>query len=193
MSENFKDKYTKSNPIRKFLIGRFHESIKKLCSNLEISNGLEIGCGHGYSTQFLAKFVPNLEASEHEEAIIDDAKSLNPGMRIIHESIYDLKREDNSFDMIFTLEVLEHLEDPEQAIKEIKRVGKKYAIISVPNEPWFQLTTLARGGHIRHLGNNPGHINHWSKKSFIQLLSKHFKIKKVSTPYPWTIVLVEKQ
>jgi len=41
--------------------------------------------------------------------------------------------EDNSFDVVFALDVLEHLENIHQLIDEIKRVAKNEAIIALPN------------------------------------------------------------
>ena len=38
----------------------------------------------------------------------------------------------NSFDTVTCLEVLEHLEDPQQALKELVRVSRKRVIITVP-------------------------------------------------------------
>lgn len=190
--EDFKGKYTRKNPLGKILINNFYKTLEKIASQIETNNALEVACGHGFSTQRLAKSFKNLEASEYLEEIIDDARQLNPGMKIIRESIYDLQREDNSFDLIFALEVMEHLDEPEKALAELKRVTKKYCIISVPNEPIFRILNMARGAYLKDFGNTPGHINHWSKKSMTKLLSKYFKIKKVYTPLPWIVVLVEK-
>ena len=32
---------------------------------------------------------------------------------------------------------------------------------------------MARGAYLKQLGNTPGHLNHWSKRSFVTLLSRH--------------------
>jgi len=59
------------------------------------------------------------------------------GENIEKQDIQDLDYDDNSFDIVLALEVLEHVPDPIEAISELKRVAKKQLIISVPNEPWF--------------------------------------------------------
>lgn len=55
--------------------------------------------------------------------------------------------EDNSFDIVCCLDVLEHLENVHGAISEIKRVAKTAAIISLPNiAHWtFRLRFLTKG------------------------------------------------
>jgi len=58
------------------------------------------------------------------------------------EDVQNLSFKDNTFDVVLCQEVLEHVQDPVKAIKELKRVCKRRLIITVPNEPYF---TLFRG------------------------------------------------
>ena len=54
---------------------------------------------------------------------------------------------DNSFDIVCALDVLEHLENVHSAFKEVKRIGKKAAVISLPNiaHQSFRLRFLTQG------------------------------------------------
>jgi hypothetical protein len=52
------------------------------------------------------------------------------------------------------------------------------------------MTNMARGAYLRELGNTPGHLNHWSKRSFVSLLSRYGKVEHVRSPFPWTMLLV---
>jgi hypothetical protein len=49
---------------------------------------------------------------------------------------------------------------------------------------------MARGASLKDLGNTPGHLNHWSKRSFTQLLSRHGTVVEARSPFPWTMLLV---
>ena len=40
------------------------------------------------------------------------------------------------------------------------------------------------------LGNTPGHVNHWSKRGFVALLSRYGTVEEARAPFPWTMVLV---
>jgi hypothetical protein len=33
-------------------------------------------------------------------------------------------------------------------------------------------------------------VNHWSKRAFVELLSRHGEIVEARSPFPWTMVLV---
>ncbi len=46
------------------------------------------------------------------------------------------------------------------------------------------------GAYWKELGNTPGHLNHWSRRSFISLLARHGEVAQVRTPFPWTMLLV---
>ena len=53
-----------------------------------------------------------------------------------------------------------------------------------------RVLNVARGAYWSQLGNTPGHLNHWSRRSFIQLLGDHGEIVEVRSPFPWTMLLV---
>ena len=59
-----------------------------------------------------------------------------------------------------------------------------------PSEPLWRLLNMVRGASWSELGNTPGHLNHWSKRSFVRLLSRHGDIAEVRSPFPWTMALV---
>ena len=49
---------------------------------------------------------------------------------------------------------------------------------------------MARGAYVKDLGNTPGHVNHWSKRSFVSLLARHGEVVEARSPFPWTMLLV---
>ena len=49
---------------------------------------------------------------------------------------------------------------------------------------------MARGAYWSDLGNTPGHLNHWSRRSFVGLLSRYGQVVEVRSPFPWTMLLV---
>jgi hypothetical protein len=54
------------------------------------------------------------------------------------------------------------------------------------------MLNMARGAYVRELGNTPGHLNHWSRRSFVSLLSQHGKVVETRSPFPWTMLLVQR-
>jgi len=95
---------------------------------------------------------------------------------------------DDSFDLVLGIEVLEHVPDPAAALTELSRVARGNLVLSVPREPIWRVANMARGKYIPQLGNTPGHINHWSRRSFATLVGRHFQTTAVRAPFPWTMV-----
>jgi ubiquinone/menaquinone biosynthesis C-methylase UbiE len=112
---------------------------------------LEVGCGAGESSKKIYACAGNryFEASEFDERYVTELMQLDLPFRISQESVYEMKRESNSFDMIFLLEVLEHLEFPDPALRELFRVSSDYVIISVPNEPIWSISNIFRFKYLK--------------------------------------------
>ncbi len=192
---NYYDKYNTKNPVARYLVAGFMASLKELTGPLEIKSLVEVGCGEGRVAHFLKELRPKLdiEANDVSPEVIAMAKKEYPGIEFSVRSATDLKYRNDSFDMVVACEVLEHLKDPDAAIREIKRVAKKYAIFSVPREPVWSILNLARGKYIKDLGNTPGHLQKWGKKGFLTLLGRHFRVERALAPLPWTMALCVKE
>ena len=90
---------------------------------------LEAGCGVGAQTKIIAKKNPDVKfvSVDISEKSIGEASSLVNSLGINNvefqqADIYDLPFEDESFDSVFVCFVLEHLHDPQKALKELQRV-----------------------------------------------------------------------
>lgn len=157
---------------------------------------LDVGCGEGFTLNSLKEngIGKRLEGIEYLQAAIDLGKKTYPDIKIIKGTIYELPYKDNSFDLVLCTEVLEHLESPEKALKELVRVSKKYLVISVPNEPFFMLAQLVRGKNWSRFGNDIEHINHWTVFGFPQFVKKNAKVHILAKrfPFAWTMLLLEK-
>ena len=94
---------------------------------------------------------------------------------------------DRTVDLVVALEVLEHVPTPAQALAELARVCRGTAVLSVPREPIWRVGNMARGRYLRGLGNTPGHVNHWSKRSFRRFVATEFEVSSVWAPLPWTM------
>lgn len=204
--EDFGHKYTEEGQGKigsKLLDGYFRavNELLKSSGKLQVTGKLmaiELGCGEGYSTQRLHKMLPGnaeFHASEYVADLVPLAQEKNPEVKVIQESIYELTHADNTFDIVFLPEVLEHLDYPEKALSEIRRVLKDdgVLILGVPREPLWRALNMARGKYLKDFGNTVGHLNHWSATSLTKYIEKHFgPVVKRKNPIPWTIVLAKK-
>lgn len=191
---NFYDKYNSKNIIEKTIMKNFFNNIHNAIDSLEFSSLLDVGCGEGYVTEFIfqIKQCRGIEGIDISPRVIEEAALRIPAVKFSVGSALSIDRPDGSYEIVVASEVLEHLPEPEKALKEIFRVTSKYALISVPNEPIWRICNMARGKYIGDFGNTPGHIQHWSRSQFIKLLSQYGLIEKVLSPFPWSMLLCRK-
>ena len=109
----------------------------------ENKNILEFGCGDGFQIPFLKMISNNVHAID--VSIDEDVK--NKYINIVSEQSIDktLFKKDQ-FDLIFSNHVIEHLEDLQGAVKEMKRIGSDECIFafSVPTNIWLILSIPAQ-------------------------------------------------
>jgi len=188
-------KYSTGNPISRFLVQNFFTSISELYSRISIKSVLDVGCGEGLILDMLSRISPMEKccAMDKNQEEVNDAKTRLPFCDVKIGDIYSLDYSDSSFDLIICNEVLEHLDSPEQALIELERVCGQYAILSVPREPLWRTMNIVRLKYLKDFGNPPEHLNHWSKRGFINLISPYFDIVDIKSPVPWNIVLCRKK
>lgn len=192
---NLEDKYYSKIPISKFLVNRFLSLLDKLVDRTQAKSVLEIGCADGFLTERIRKRLKpvSISGSDISKTLITKAKRQYPKISLSVENAEDLKRKPNSFDLVVACEVLEHLPHPNKALKGIYKITKRWAILSVPNEPLWRILNILRLKYLMNFGNTPGHLNHWSKEQFINSVKKvGFNIVQIKQPLPWTMLLAEK-
>ena len=118
------------------------------------------------------------------------AERTAPNLEYCVMQAQNLPFEANEFDLATAIEVLEHVPDPEHTVSEMARCAERHLLVSVPREPLWRMLNMARGAYWSELGNTPGHLNHWSRRSFVRLLSRHGDVAELRSPFPWTMLLV---
>jgi SAM-dependent methyltransferase len=192
---NTYDKYGSTNPVVRRLMARFEGTLDELFTQADPQSLLDVGCGEGVLTH---KWARRLGDERRVVGIdLDDpalhaewAKRTAPNLEYRVMKAENLPFADGEFDAATAIEVLEHVPDAEHTVAEMARVAKRWLLVSVPREPLWRGLNLARGAYWKDLGNTPGHVNHWSKRSFVALLSRHGEVVQARSPFPWTMLLV---
>jgi 2-polyprenyl-3-methyl-5-hydroxy-6-metoxy-1,4-benzoquinol methylase len=188
------DKYGSTNPLVRRLMVGFERALAELFAKAAPASVLDIGCGEGVLTE---RWATQLDPAPVVGIDLEDPK--------LHAE-WDARRRPNlefrtfegahvpfdacSFDLVAAIEVLEHVPDPEATVAEMARVARGHLLVSVPHEPLWRALNMARGAYLRDFGNTPGHVNHFSKRGFVRLLSRHGDVTDVRSPFPWTMLLV---
>jgi 2-polyprenyl-3-methyl-5-hydroxy-6-metoxy-1,4-benzoquinol methylase len=191
---NTYDKYGSSNPVVRRLMAGFEGSLEELFALAAPASVLDVGCGEGVLVHRWAerrrdaRFVGIDLEEDSIQAGWAERRAPNLEYRVMPAE--DLPFPDGEFELASAIEVLEHVPDPEHTVAEMARCASRHLLVSVPREPLWRMLNMARGAYWTTLGNTPGHLNHWSRRSFEALLSRHGEVAEVRSPFPWTMLLV---
>jgi SAM-dependent methyltransferase len=112
-----------------------------------VNKVLDLGSAEGRLVKELSKKLPNLDFVG-----ID----LHSSRTFIHVKKYDGKKipfPDNSFDCVMIIDVLHHIEHPEEILQEVRRVSKKYVLIK--DHYWKNKIDFLILKHADYIGNKP--------------------------------------
>lgn len=186
---NSYDKYASRNPIERRLMSGFFEALDSSLPADEPGTVLEVGVGEGEISAHLRDLYAGAtivgadlpDPVRHDDWCARDVTGL-------FADIARLPFPAHSFDLIMAIEVLEHVPDPAAALSELARLSRGDLVLSVPREPVWRVANMARGKYLSALGNTPGHVQHWSRRRFAELVGSRFDVVRVCTPFPWTMV-----
>jgi 2-polyprenyl-3-methyl-5-hydroxy-6-metoxy-1,4-benzoquinol methylase len=176
----------------------FERTLDELFSQASPRSVLDVGCGEGVLTeQWAARLVAGEAAGRVVGIDLEDPKLRDewaarsrPNLEFHPMTVERLDFPDDAFELVAATEVLEHVENPDRALAEMARVASRWLLVSVPREPVWRMLNMARGAYLRQLGNTPGHLNHWTQRSFHSLLGRYGEVAQTRSPFPWTMLLV---
>ncbi len=192
---NTYDKYASTNPIEQRMMSGFFAAFDRFVDTVEEPQRiLEVGIGEGVITtrlrdRFADSSIVGLDLPDPELA----AHWRSRDLACVFGDVTRLPYPDSSFDLVLAIEVFEHFDDTDAALAEIARVCSGTLVASVPFEPIWRAGNMARGRYLRDLGNTPGHVNHWSRRSFSRFVATRFDVVDVASPLPWTMIRAQRR
>jgi 2-polyprenyl-3-methyl-5-hydroxy-6-metoxy-1,4-benzoquinol methylase len=185
------EKFQTGNPVVRRLFDRFFATVGETVAPLGAANLLDAGCGEGETIERLTGLLPReITGVDLNAESVAFASERIPSGDFRVADVTDLPFDDDSFDLVLCLEVLEHIPGPEAAVVELARVCRGDIVISVPSEPWFRLGSLARGKYLEGWGNHPEHVNHWNPRSLEAFLASYTEVVSVTRSTPWLVAHV---
>jgi len=117
-----------------YFSSRLYKEVKLLneaVGSYHAKRALEIGCGYGRLTPWIAEHCDQLYSVDREDDLLKDAMKLYPKVHFYHTNIRKLPFPDSYFDLCISWTVLQHIVPKEftKAVTEVKRVCTPKAII----------------------------------------------------------------
>ena len=176
------------NSLRGRLLGSLARELEvlKLLERIQPSESLlEVGCSEGHYLHKVKDCCRRTVGVDVEEDKIEEAKNRNqksefymvePGKR--------LPFNDQEFDWVLCTEVLEHVPDWPQTLSEVKRLAKKFVLLTIPLEKarwWSTMSKFGFGMKARK------HLHALTVKDIEQAM-KGWKLEYrqfIATPFRW--------
>jgi 2-polyprenyl-3-methyl-5-hydroxy-6-metoxy-1,4-benzoquinol methylase len=148
-----------------------HMSRYKWASNYSSNKKiLDAGCGNGYGTHYLSLHAESIVGVDIDQETIDKAKKnfFSKNVEFKKTNVNNLPFENDSFDLVISFEVIEHLSDYQTYFNEIKRVLKPGGvfIFSTPNKLFTDNNDLKF---------NPYHLKEYYHEEILRITEKNFK------------------
>src|SRR5437879_989200 len=167
----------------------FERSLDELLERAAPASLLDVGCGEGV---LVHRWAMRLGEAVRVVGIDLQEESLQAGWSARSAPNLEYRTVDakglpfaaNEFDLASAIEVLEHVPQPERTLAEMARCARRHLLVSVPREPVWRALNMVRGAYWTRLGNTPGHLNHFSSRSFQRLLAGHGKVLETRPPFP---------
>jgi len=143
---------------------------------------LDVGCGNGPLVNLIYKKFKRVVGLDFSQEALKHVKSEK-----VLADISNIPFENKSFDLVVCSETLEHLaqEDYLKAIEEIKRICKKYIILTVPNDENLKRSSETCP-NCKKLVHPSYHFRSFSKKDLGNIFIGFdlIKIKELGDEYP---------
>jgi len=99
---------------------------------------LEIGCGDGHLSRVLSRRGVEVTGLDLARRRLVEARRVAPGVPFVRGSALALPFRDGAFDTVSAVEVVEHLEDPVSALREMGRVARRHVLFTTPFDQTVQ-------------------------------------------------------
>ena len=107
--------------------------VERLMPPAPIERVLDVGCGDGsISNDLLQRTRGVVLGTDLAFKRVSFAARRTPGARFAQSSIYRLPFPDGAFSLVTCTDLLEHLDEPDRAFRELARVSSRWVLVTVP-------------------------------------------------------------
>src|SRR6266446_9256902 len=138
---------------------RVYRFLLRSIQNITVESVLDVGCGTADNLMFIKTIFPSIKVfgMDITDVPLKIAQNRIPGGKFWTDDIQNPKRTAGLFDLVTCFEVIEHLEDDRNALKNISRITNKYLLLSTP------------GGRMREVEREIGHYRNYEVKQLREM------------------------
>ncbi len=152
------------------------------CNKKSEMNILDVGGGAGLILKMTSKYIENKNNKVNKimldlsPGMIENQKKNNPDFKFaLNENIIETSLKSKQISLTLMIDVLEHIENPKKALKELKRVSN-YIIFKIPLEDniiYNSYNIFTKGTFKQTNIKTLGHINYYTPKTARDQIEKY--------------------
>lgn len=173
--ENYYSGYGRNDYLSPITVKRYHEILDQFENARKTNRLLDVGCGIGYFLEVAKTRGWEVHGTEYTDKAIEicQAKGITMHKGPLDPANYDAE----SFDVITSFEVIEHINAPNPEIEHIAKLLRKDGLfyITTPN---FNSTLRYYLGPKYNVIGWPEHLSYYTPSTLSKLLQRH-RFKKV--------------
>jgi 2-polyprenyl-3-methyl-5-hydroxy-6-metoxy-1,4-benzoquinol methylase len=151
--------------------------LHKDCADIRI---LDVGCSNGVFVHIANSLGMQAEGVDTSPQAVDDG--LKKGLKLHQGYLQDIAFKDESFDVVTMYEVIEHVADSADLIKECARILRPGGLLLIGTGNANSWTRFIRRGKWDFLNDHVGHVNFFSPQSLKSAAPRFgFHVVKVVT------------
>ncbi len=183
--ETHYNSYPRTNNISSITVKRYHQLLDSFEKYRQTNNILDVGCGDGHFLEIAKQRGWNVYGTEFTDKAIE--LCIEKDINVKKGALNVLNYKENSFDVITSFEVIEHINNPIEEINLFNVLLRKNGLlyITTPNFNSLSRYILKQNWNIIEY---PEHLSYYSKKTIRKLLVKNGlrKIKIETTGFSFS-------
>jgi len=132
---------------------------------------LDVASGKGFGGNMLAEVASSVTCADLDQSKLEEGRKLFPrdNLAFARQDVTAMNFSDDSFDVVVSMETIEHMEDVDLYLAELRRVLKPggRAILSTPQNC------------IGHIPLTPAHIREFSLDELRSDCARHFDVERI--------------
>ena len=177
---NYYEQYSRGGAISPITIKRYNELLDEFENYRKTNNILDIGCGDGHFLEVAQERGWNVFGTEFTDAAIDVC--IKKGIKMHKGVLASENYSENEFDIITSFEVIEHINNPQNEINNIKPILRTGGLFYLTTPNFNSLSRIFLGPNWNVI-DYPEHLSYYSPKTINSFFQKNGfqKIKIITT------------
>ena len=175
----YENSYVRTNYFSSITIKRYNELLDLFEKYRKTNNLLDVGSGNGFFLEIAKARGWNVYGTELTNQAVKECE--NKGFQMKKGSLNEVDFKADQFDVITSFEVIEHINNPKEIVKEMHRILRTngYIYITTPN---FNSVLRYRLKSRYDVIEYPNHLCYYTKKTLrLLFMNAGFSVKKIKT------------